>query len=166
MAAQRPAAGEFEVKAAYLFNFSRFVTWPGAETPARSDFAICVLGRDPFGASLDSTLAGAMVRTRPVTARRIASAEDGVACEIVFVAASENARVGAVLAAFRRMPVLTVGDAPDFVERGGMVQFVVSQGRVRFRVNMAAAEEAGLALSADLLRVASAVDRARTGGVR
>jgi len=149
---------EYEVKAAYLYSFGKFVEWPAPSTPAESaSFLVCVLGQDPFGPTLDETVVDAVVRDRPVVIRRVTRAEDAVTCQVVFISASEDAALEPALTILGRSPVLTVGDLPRFAERGGMVEFVVQASRVRFAVNRSAAEAAGLALSSELLRVATRV---------
>jgi hypothetical protein len=162
--AQQPRS-EGELKAAYLFTFGRFVAWPERD-PARDppSFDICILGTDPFGAVLDATIAGATVRNRPVVARRLASAGEATACHILFISASEDRQLPAIVQALGHADVLTVSDMPRFVGRGGMIQFVTAGSRVRFDIDMQPAQEAGLALSSDLLRVANSVRR-EPGGV-
>ena len=151
---------EYEVKAAYLFSFGRFVEWPPSAHPnADSRFQVCVLGGDPFGNLLDQTAAGAAVKNLPVAARRIARVEDGAACHVVFITDSDEARLARTLTTLRGSSALTVSDSPRFAERGGMIEFVVEASRVGFIVNLAAAEDAGLELSSDLLRVAVRVLR-------
>jgi hypothetical protein len=155
-AAQRPE--EYQVKAAYLHSFGRFVEWPPT---AGTAFAICVIGLDPFGRALDDVVAGATIHDRPVNVIRVTEAHDAASCQIAFVAASENARLDAVLGALQDSPVLTVGEAPDFVQRGGMIGFAFDGNRVRFAINLAAAQDAGLMVSSELLRVAVAIVRER-----
>ncbi len=150
---------DYEVKAAYLFNFSRFVTWP-PPTPAQGDmFSVCVLGRNPFGSALKDTLAGENVDGRAVVAKAIKKVEEALACRILFVSGSEKSKMPAILESLGDARILTVSDAPGFTARGGMIQFVNEGRNVRFEVNLTAAERAGLALSADLLRVAVKVTK-------
>jgi hypothetical protein len=158
----RPA--EYQVKAAYLYNFARFVEWP-AGTPSLQGaaFTICVLGPDPFGAYLDTLLNGAMIGGKPVVARRLASERDAIGCPVLFVAASEADHLPQVLAAVER-GTLTVSDIPAFARRGGMIQFVADANRIRFEVNQATTERAGLTLSSELLKVAVAVRRTEGPG--
>jgi hypothetical protein len=157
--AQPAKAPDYEVKAAYLFNFSRFVTWPPA-TPAQGNlFSVCVLGSDPFGRALRNTLAGESVDGKSVVARTIRNPQDALGCRILFLSASEDSRVPAILEGLGQAGVLTVSDVPSFIARGGMIQFVYEGRNVRFEVNLTAAERAGLALSADLLRVAVKVTK-------
>jgi hypothetical protein len=159
-AAQRPA--EYQVKAAYLYGFGRFVEWP-ASAPVAGDgsFVLCVLGDDPFGRLLDQAAEGALMKSQPVTVRRIGRAEDGGVCDTLFVSASEQPRLPRILSVLDRRPILTVGDSPEFAQRGGMIGFSMEGGRVRFTVNLAAAQNAGLMLQSELLRVAASVMRGR-----
>ena len=149
---------EYEVKAAYLYNLGRFVEWP-QDVPAgqANEFAICVLGRDPFGSALDSTISGESIDGKRVVARRISKVDAAPGCRVLFISSSENTRLNEILAAVSRESVLTVSDFPHFLQQGGMVQFVLLEERVRFEVNLAAAEQARLSLSSELLKVAADV---------
>jgi hypothetical protein len=159
--AQQPKPTEYDVKSAYLYNFSRFVQWPDGSAPDKSDsFPICVLGRDPFGPALDATLAGHTVDGHKTVARRIAKPEDAAGCRILFISSSEDEQLKVIIAALDHMGVLTVSDIPQFSDRGGMIEFVPEGSRVRFQVNLKAAQDAGLMLSSELLKVAVAVKRA------
>jgi YfiR/HmsC-like len=151
---------EYEVKATYLYNFSRFVDWPAKAAQAQSDsFAICVLGQDPFGPTLNATLADETINGKNVVARRIPSPEEAVNCRILFISSSEENQLKQILAVLDRTSVLTVSDLPQFSRRGGMVQFVLDGNRVRFEVNLTPAEHAGLTLSSELLKLATNVRR-------
>jgi hypothetical protein len=161
--AQASKSSEYQVKAAYLYSFGRFVAWPSA--PAKqNEFAICVLGRDPFGPTLETVGAGITIGGQPAVSRRLERAQDATGCRVLFISASEESALGRVFAALGKSTVLTVSDLPDFTRRGGVIQFVVDGNRVRFEVNLTAADEAGLVLSSELLKVAIAVRRiARPG---
>jgi hypothetical protein len=149
---------EYGVKAAYLFNFARFTTWSApATTEDNAAFGVCVLGHDPFGAALDTTVAGERIEGKPVVIRRITKPKDTVGCRVLFVSTSEGTALTDVRQSLDRSSILTVSDLPQFVERGGMIQFVLEGKRIRFAVNLPAAARAGLTLSAELLRVAVAV---------
>lgn len=151
---------ESQVRAAYLYNFGKFVEWPPAVRAAKGEpFAICVFGQDPFGPALDSTLAGESIGGATVVARRISKPAEMSHCRIVFIAAAEEPQLKDLLAALDKNSVLTVSDMPEFTRRGGMLQFVLDGKRVRFEVNLAAAERAGLTLSSQLLKLAVAVRR-------
>jgi len=158
--AQSPKPTEYQVKAVYLYNFGRFVEWPSkVATPKAQAFAVCVLGRDPFGPALDAALAGEIIDRAPVVAKRIPRPEEAVNCRVLFISSSEDSQLREVLAALDKTSVLTVSDMPQFARRGGMVQFLLDGNRVRFEVNLAAAQRVGLNLSSDLLKLAAAVRR-------
>ena len=160
LAAQNPRPTEYDVEAAYLFNFGKFVTWPQGGTSSRGPFTICILGADPFGPSLDTITAGEKIAGRAIIDRRILHPQDALSCSILYVSASEAEHLDKVLAAVRDAPVLTVSDIPGFIEHGGTIQFVLANGRVRFQVNLGAAQQDGLGLSSELLKVADKVTRA------
>lgn len=146
---------DVEVKAAYLYKFGGFVAWPN---PApNGTFAICILGHDVFGPVLDKTIQGESMNGKPLAVRRISSPEQASQCRILFISPSEQDRLRDVLVVLKNLPVLTVSDMPRFVDRGGMIQFVLEDERVRFEVNLASAQHAGLTLSSQLLKVATAV---------
>ena len=160
----QPAEGppsEFEVKAAYLYNFGRFVRWPA--TPEQDTFAICVLGRDPFGPILDSILEGERLDGKPALPRRIRNVTDVENCRIVFISPSEASRLSWIIARLEGKSVLTVSDLKDFALSGGMIELVLEDGRVRFDVDLNATRAAGLNLSSELLRVARRVRGAEGG---
>jgi hypothetical protein len=156
--ADSPRPTEYQVKAAYLANFAKFVEWPPGAVTDDKPIPICVLGQDPFGPVLDAALSGESVDRHPLVARRISAMSDVDGCRIVFVSSNET-MAGAVVAAAERASVLTVSDMPGFLKQGGMIEFVLDANRVRFEINLAAARTAGLNLSSELLRVAMAVRR-------
>jgi hypothetical protein len=155
--AQPQRHGEYQVKAAFLFNFGKFINTRNAQSDL---FSICVIGEDPFGSNLDGAVEGGTVGGKPAVARRISVPEAARDCEILFISASEDNRLNAILDAVAKTAVLTVSDIPRFAQRGGMIGFLFDGNRVRFEVNLGPATATGLTLSSELLRVASAV-RAR-----
>ena len=153
---QKPS--EYQVEAAYLYNFGRFVEWPAKIATAKTgSFTICVLGEDPFGQALDATLAREMIGNQRVVARRISSPQMAVDCQILFISSSEANRLNKIIEALNKSSVLTVSNIPQFSERRGMIQFVLEENRIRFEVNLTATQRAGLTLSSDLLKVATVV---------
>ena len=143
--AQQPKPSEYEVKATYLFNFGRFVQWPPNAPAAQGDsFPICVIGEDPFGAALDKILSGETIDGKEVVAKRVAKAQDAVNCRVLYISASEDNGLKAVLEALDKTGVLTVSDIPQFAKRGGMIQFVMAGNKIRFEVNLKSAQDAGL----------------------
>lgn len=164
-AAQAQSATEYQVKAAFLFNFARFVEWPAdAFSSADSALQICVLGQDPFGRDFEQVIVD-----KTVNGHRIEIAHpDGVpqarACQILFVAVSEKAPFPSILHGLKGASVLIVGDTPGFAALGGAINFVIDDGRVRFEINLKAAQLAHLKLSARLLTVAKVVLNGEPGG--
>jgi hypothetical protein len=154
-AAPEPRAAEYEVKAAYLYNFAKFVEWPAAS--GRDTFVLGILGRDPFGPLLDAVMAGKNVSGRRLTIRRFASVEEVEGVDMLFIASSESARVGEVLKRVEGVPTLTVGETDGFVGRGGMLGFRVMDEVVRFDVDLDQSSRAGLKVSSQLVRVARKV---------
>jgi hypothetical protein len=162
---QHAKPAEFEVKATYLYNFSRFVEWPAQVAQAQGDsFAICVLGEDPFGAALKATVAQETVAGKSVVTKQVPTAQDAVSCRVLFISSSEDKRLKEILTSLGTATVLTVSDLPKFTQRGGMVQFVLEGNKVRFEVNSAVAQRAGLTLSSELLKVAVNVRRSVPSG--
>lgn len=146
---------EQAVKASFLFKFAPFVEWPpSAMGPAAKPFSICIIGDDPFGATIDEVVRGQRISGRAVIIRRAALQDDLAGCQILFAG-----RSGApALAALAGQPVLTVGDRQTGAS-GTMIQFVMQNGRVRFQIDEAKAHESGLSISSKLLNLAVAVDR-------
>ena len=113
-----------------------------------------VLGRDPFGPALDAAVTGETINRAPLTAKRIPTPQDAANCRVLFISSSQDGDLKSVLAALDKTAVLTVSDMPQFVKRGGMIQLVLDASRVRFAVNLAAAQRVGLTLSSQLLKLA------------
>lgn len=162
--ADAPPVRETQLKAVFLFNFAQFVDWPGgAFATPDAPLVIGVLGEDPFGEVLDEVVRGERVGGRPLVVRRFRAVEEVDQCHLLFVGRSEAGRAGRILAALKGRPVLTVADMEDFAVRGGMIRFVTDRGRIRFRINLEAAKDAGLVLSSKLLRPAEIVGGGRNG---
>ena len=152
-----PKVASSDVEAAYLYNFGKFVRFPSVQEQASAPFVICILGEDPFGQALDATLAGETIGSQRVTARRISSPQMSGDCQILFISSSEASRLNKIIEALDKNAVLTVSDIPQFSQRQGMIQFVQEENRIRFEVNLTATQRAGLTLSSELLKVATAV---------
>ena len=153
---------EYEVKAAFIHNIVKFVEWPGA-SPASGHARLCLLGEDPSGGAFDM-LQGKPIRGLRWEVVKVDAGNGLKACRVLFIAASERADLGRILAGMGDSPVLTVGDTAGYAERGVMVNFYPEDNRVRFEINRAAAARAGLVISSQLLRLARVVDE--TGGGR
>ncbi len=148
-------AGEYELKAAFLYKLASFVEWPHAA--ADGPLRIGVIGKDPFGADLDGLVQGKVVNGRLFQVRRFQPGEDIRGCEIVFVSPSERNRLQPILDGLRGNPTLTVGDVPEFCERGGMINLRLVGDRIRLQINLEAAERANLRLSSKLLSLATVI---------
>lgn len=148
---------EYQVKAAFIFNFANFTTWPArAFSSTTSPLDICIVGPDPFGGALDQVVAGERMGSHPFAVEHRNRAADLKGCQIVFVPAGskDGARV---VKASADAPVLTIGETDEFWREGGMITFQLDGGHVRFDVNQQAAKHSGLELSSKLLRVARRV---------
>jgi hypothetical protein len=155
---QPDSALEHRVKAAFLYNFTRFVDWPtNAFTSGNARFVIGVLGDESLVQALEQTVKRKTVGGRVIEARRIPDATGIQPCQILFVAHSQTAQLAHVLAALGSAHVLLVGETPGFMAAGGAINFTNDEGRVRFEVNLAAAEHAGVKISSKLLRLATLV---------
>jgi hypothetical protein len=147
-----------EVEAVFLFNFSQFVDWPPqAFSDPGSPIVICVLGSDPFGATLDAVVRGEVVKGRALLVHRYQRVEQLTDCQILFISRSERSYVEPILAMLKGRNVLTVSDLEQFAEEGGVICFALVDNKIRLRVNPQAAQAAGLTLSSKLLRVAQIV---------
>ncbi len=155
LSAQAAPPTQDEVEAAYLYNFAKFVTWPATSTT--DVLSVCILGKDPFGATLDEIIAGEEIDGRHLTVRRLADEHSVQSCAILFIGESESSHLDRDLSAVSRLPILTVSDLPGFMEKGGTIQFVLQGNRVRFEVNLNAARKCGIVLSSQLLKVATRV---------
>lgn len=161
LAAGLPAqpAAEYDVKAAFLYNFAKFVEWP-QDAPA-GPISIGVIGRDPFEGKLEKAVLGKRVNGREFAVLHLRGEADARACHIVFIGPSEQKRLPEILRAMQHWPVLTVGDSPGFCAHGGVIGFKIVSDRVGFDINPDAAERAQLRLSSKLLSVAGTVREGR-----
>jgi hypothetical protein len=150
-----PAVSPSDIEAAYLYNFGKFIDWPSLQPDAASpQFSICIVGKDDFGSALDSIVQNDKVKGRDIVIKRLPTVSVADGCQILFLASSERSRLAKDLDTLKEKPVLTVSTIPDFLDRGGMVQFIMQENRVRFAVNLASATHVHLTLSSELLKVA------------
>ncbi len=152
---------ENDVKATFLYNFTKFIEWPAAPSPAPGRFRLCVLADPEFTRAVDRTIAGELVEGRQLERVEPQSVGEVSTCAILYVGREHVDRSAPWLAAARDLPVLTVGDGPQFVQRGGAIGFVLENNRVRFDVSALAVQRAGLKVSSKLLRVARSVEGGR-----
>ncbi len=147
---------EYRLKAAFLFNFAKFVEWPAAAFP-EPRLNLCVLGEDPFGRLLDELVANEKIDGRPIAIERGTHLVELKNCHILFVSRSEKGRQKEIVEALHDDAVLTVGDSEGFLADGGMISFFLDANRVRFEIGRAAVDRAPLKVSSKLLRVARVV---------
>ena len=156
--AQSPTADEYQVKAAFLYNFAKFVEWsPSSFATASAPIRICVLGRNPFGRDLSEVTDGKTVNGRKFLVDQVADLQLARSCHIVFVSSSEKGQLKRIVEGLQGTDALTVGDSKAFIEQGGMINFVLENDRVQFEVNHKATEMAGIKVSSKLLNVAKRV---------
>jgi flavin-binding protein dodecin len=144
---------EYRIKAAFLNNFTSFVSWP--EDPAdASVFTLCILGEDPFGNLLDE-LAEKSAHEKQIVVRRLGSLALLDRCKLVYISQAYHEQVDDALALLQTLPVLTVSDIRGFTEAGGIIEFRIINNKVRFDINLNAADTAGLSISSKLLSLAT-----------
>ena len=150
---------EYQVKAAFIYNFARFIEWPSdAFRDPKDPIMTCVLGHDPFGHWLPDTIEGHSVERHPLVIRRISKPSDATACQILFVAASEPRRTWSAIAESSRPGTLTIGESVEASDCA-VINFVLEQDRVRFGINIQAAELEKLRISSRLLDLAKTVKK-------
>lgn len=154
----REAPTEYQVKAAFVFNFAKFVEWPQAEsTNGTAPIVVGILGEDPFGAELDRIVNDRQVNGRPLRLKRFVSLSEVNDCHMLFISSSEKQRLQTIFDSLQSKGILTIGDSENFAKEGGMINFVLEKGKVRFQINIDAAERAGIKLSSQLLKLAHIV---------
>jgi hypothetical protein len=155
---------EYQLKAAFLFNFAQFVKWPSDSfTNAETPFYIGILGDDPFGAALEETVRGEAIDNHRLTVVRAQRIEDLKDCQMIFVSRSEEGHVGEILSQLDSRPVLTVSEIESFARNGGDIDFYLSGGKVRFEINPQSAQRCGLRISSQLLSLGKIVKPASGG---
>ena len=155
---------EYQVKAAYLLNFTRYVEWPSqAFGGAQSPVTMCVLGADPFGDVLDTTIRGRTTHGRTIVVRRIRAASETEGCHLVFISRETWREQRDLPQRLRALGLLTVGESEEFAQEGGVIGFVMLDETVRFVVNAEARDRAGLRISSRMLSLAAAVYDQRSG---
>jgi hypothetical protein len=150
---------EYKVKAVYLYNFTKFISWPDTTLPGNTQtINICVLGKNPFGSLLEP-ITHMKTQDRTITIENIEDihALEKKSCQILFISASEQGAATELLRKTAKMPILTVSDMDGFAQHDGIIAFVVKEGKVRLEINLRAARKAGLTISAKLLEIATVI---------
>jgi len=150
---------EYKIKAAFLLNFAKFITWP-KHTFTKEDqvFTMCVLGRDPFRLAL-SAIKSRTVGKRKIELRYIDTVQQAEACQMVYVSGSEKKRLETINAALRNRAIVTVSDMRGFARSGGIIEFVTRGNKLSFIINLAAADKQGVHINSSLLNLAIEVIR-------
>lgn len=152
---------EYEVKAAFLYNFMKFIEWP-AESLANTTIIVGVLGEDPFGTAIDA-IQSKTIREKKLIIKRIKSFQDVKDCHILFISSSEKKHLSQIFEALKGLSILTVGDTEEFAQRGVIINFYLKEKKVHFEINVEAARRAGLKISSKLLNLAKIVHEAPRG---
>ena len=149
------APREYELKAAFVYNFVMFVQWPpNSFTDEKSPILIATIGSDPFDGALERAVAGKTVERRPLVIKHFVNAAELQPCQLLFVASADDEQLAPALRKFAGRSVLTVGESDRFVQGGGIIRFYEQENHLRFEINQEAAAKAGLRISAKLLRLA------------
>ena len=150
----RAQFSEYEVKAAFLANFTQFVKWPAkAFADEGAPFAIGVLGTDPFSGALEKYVRGQTVSGRKIVIKRGRRAEDLRMCQVVFICKSERGRIAEIVGGLQGASILIVGETEQFTSQGGMIGFKMEGNKVQFEINSGPAQRVGLELSSRLLKL-------------
>lgn len=156
---------EYQVKAAFLYNFARFIEWPVESFKGENlPLVVGVLGDDPFGGALDQTLNGKSINGRPLIARRLKWGQNLRDCHLLFICPSEKKRLVQILDSLKGAGVVTISDLDNFCQQGGLIGFILEENKVRFVININVAEQARLRISSKLLSLAKAVLGERHAG--
>mgnify|MGYP001817061681 CR=1 FL=1 len=155
--AESPVVTEYHVKAAFLYNFSRFVNWPQA---IEQTFRLCVIGDNPFGELLDP-LIGKSVQDSILVVEEHSTVRNIHDCQLAYISPSLEKEIDAVLAELKKYPILTVSDIEGFTHAGGMIELSLKGKKVSFAINTSVADTAGLSISSKLLNLATNVRAGR-----
>jgi hypothetical protein len=149
--AQTPRPSEYQLKAAFLYNFAKFIDWPSDDS---STFVIGILGDNPFGKSLEQVVAGKQINGHTISVQFFQTAAEATRCQILFISNSESKHFTEIIKNLKGSAVLTVSENDRFIESGGMVDFVKEDSRIRFQINDDAAKAVRLKISSKLLSLA------------
>jgi hypothetical protein len=156
--AQSSPSVEYQVKAAFLLNFAKFIEWPrNAFQDEKTPITVCIFRYDPFDGALDEIIRGKSINNRELLARRVGEIPELKSCQLIFVSEREEKRLPEIMNSLKGASALVVGEGGDFAERGGSVQFFLENNRMRFAINVDAIERARLTVSSKLLLLARIV---------
>jgi hypothetical protein len=151
------------VKAAFLFHFAQFVDWPASVLNGGDpSLNLCIFDDEPRRQELQSTIDGKAIGARIFHVRLISQSQEVQGCNMLFLSRDEVGRQAAILKSLRGMPILTVGETPNFLSDGGMIRFHIEDDRIRFDINLGGAESSHLKISSRLLLLATLVTQSGT----
>jgi hypothetical protein len=151
--ASETSVSEYSLKAAFIYNFSKFVEWPDSAFRGKKEFCIATLGRSPLDREL-AALSGKSVQGHPIVFRKLSSLDDVAQCQVLFISRSELNRLEGVLDALRDAPVLTIAESEDFCKRGGMLSLEKENSKIVFDVNYRETQRSRLKPNSQLLKLA------------
>jgi len=158
LAAAETSLPEYQVKALFLVNFTKYVEWPvDSSADASTPFTIGIAGDNDIAPYLQSAVEGKTIAGHPLVIRHVEKNEDLANCQILFISASEKSHLAEILNQVKTSPVLTVGETDQFSQRGGIIGFIKKEGKIRLQIDLNAARAAGLQISSRLLSVADRV---------
>lgn len=154
---QASPLSEYQVKAAFLYNFGKFITWPETVLPASGNqFKLCILGNDPFDNRLTLMMQGKTIQGKPVLVTPMQEIPELNSCHLLFISPSEQGRLAEIFRSLKGSNTLTVGEMPGFLEKGGMIFLYIEDNRVQFNINTNATSGAHLKISSQLINLVKA----------
>lgn len=151
-------SAEYQLKAAFIFHFAQLVDWPAdALGPENRPLILCTTGESALSGVLEATIQGKQIGSRPLDVRHLQEKENPAGCHLLFIVGRDKRRAAAILAKLNNAPILTVGESDDFIQQGGMIGFCLLENKIRFDINLKAAQRANLKISSRLLLLAKTV---------
>lgn len=160
---QERKPGEYEVKAVFIYNLAKFIEWPDKIFDNSSTLTLYILGDDPFGTDLDA-ITGKLIKGKRIVVKQIDSPDDVEKGGILFISSSGKEDLRDILKRISGLPILTVGDTKSFAQRGVMINFYIENNKIRFEINLDAANLAGLKISSNVLRMGTIISPTKWRG--
>ncbi len=153
-----PVTREYQLKAAFLYNFAKFIDWPyEAFANADSEFIFCIIGTTPLNSVLEKIVGDRTIQGREQVVKRLSRYTEVHTCHILFIARLERNSLGDILETLAGHSVVSVGETPSFAQQGGIIEFFITKNKLHFKINVDAAQRAGLTISSELLKLARIV---------
>lgn len=151
-------SAEYQLKAAFIFHFAQLVDWPAdALGPENRPLILCTAGESALSGILEATIRGKQIGSRPLEVRHLQEKENPAGCHLLFIVGRDKKRAAAILAKLNNAPILTVGESDEFIQQGGMIGFCLLENKIRFDINLKAAQRANIKISSRLLLLAKTV---------